>query len=304
MIDILLACFNGEKYITEQIDSILNQSYQNWNLIIRDDGSKDRTLEIVKEYIDMYPSKIHLIESTVPSGSAKMNFFQLMQVSTQSYVMFCDQDDIWFSDKVQITLEKMIQTEYEYPDLPILVHSDLEVVDEKGRKIADSLYHYQSIDVSYFNRIERMLVQNTVTGCTMMINRSMLNLVASMPSQAIMHDWWIALFAISHGHIEYINEPTIYYRQHERNEVGAKNTKSFSYWLMQLNRIGVLHNQLQKTYDQALVFSEFVSGRKQTIVNDYASLANKHKLRRIFKLIRGGYLKNTWIRRLGQLFLS
>lgn len=303
MIDILLACYNGEDYIREQLDSILNQSYQNWNLIIRDDGSSDKTLKVVNEYVERYPEKIQLMNSTFPSGSSKLNFFFLMQEAKQPYVMFCDQDDIWLSNKIEKTLDKMIETEKNNFNLPILIHSDLEVVDEKGDSLASSLYQYQSIDVGYFNRIERLLVQNMVTGCTMMINRPLMKLIKSMPEQAIMHDWWIALHAISFGEIVYIDEPMVRYRQHARNEVGAKDTKSFSYWIKQLSRIKILQVQLHKTYEQAQTFSEIAFEDSQSIAKAYASLTNRSKLMKIIGLIRGGFLKNTWLRRLGQFIL-
>lgn len=303
MIDILLACYNGEDYIREQLDSILNQSYQNWNLIIRDDGSSDGTLRIVNEYVKQYPEKIQLMNSFSPSGSAKLNFFLLMQAAKKPYVMFCDQDDIWLSNKIQKTLDKMIETEKDNLSIPILVHSDLEVVDEQGNSLAGSLYRYQSIDVGYFNRIERLLVQNMVTGCTMMVNQPMMKLIKSMPEQAIMHDWWIALHAMSFGKIVYIDEPMVRYRQHGRNEVGAKDTKSFSYWVKQLSRIKILQVQLYRTYEQAQIFSEIAFENDQSVAKAYASLAKRRKLMRILGLIKGGFMKNTWIRRLGQFIL-
>ena len=129
-ISILLAAYNGEKYIREQIESVLSQTYANWELIAHDDGSSDATPAILSEYASLYPEKIRIIDAP-PTGSAKDNFFFLMNNTDGQYVMFCDQDDVWHADKLEKTIAEMQSIEEELsPETPILVFSELRVTDE------------------------------------------------------------------------------------------------------------------------------------------------------------------------------
>ena len=114
MIDILMATYNGEKYLAEQIESIINQSYTNWHLYIQDDCSTDRTLTVAFSYQKKFPEKITVIKNTKNSGSAKDNFFSMLSLSTSEYIMFSDQDDIWLPDKIKITHNRMLRLEKKY----------------------------------------------------------------------------------------------------------------------------------------------------------------------------------------------
>ena len=136
-IDILLATYNGESYLSSQLDSIINQSCDNWKILIRDDGSKDRTLEIIEWYTKKYNNQIFLIEDEKKNLGVCGNFSELLNHSHADYAMFCDQDDIWFKNKIKITFQKMKEMENTYgSDCPILVHTDLMVVDKNLEKIS------------------------------------------------------------------------------------------------------------------------------------------------------------------------
>ena len=222
MIDILVAVYNGEKYLKEQLTSILNQTYKEFNIIIRDDGSTDSSLYIIKEFNQLYPEKVTFVEG-VPSGSAKNNFFELINYAKSDYIMFCDQDDIWFENKIEVTLKKMQATENTYgKDVPILCHTDLTVVDKNLNTINPSFFKMQKFDITK-TTLNRALVQNIVTGYTMMINKALLDLAKGTNSEdIIMHDWWLFLIASAFGRVEVVTTPTILYRQHEENQVGAR----------------------------------------------------------------------------------
>ena len=105
-LDILLATYNGEKFLKEQINSLLDQSYKNWKLLIRDDMSTDCTMAILSDYISKYPDKIKLLKSNKRLGPCQ-SFNYLLQKSDSDYVMFCDQDDIWLPEKIELSLKKM-----------------------------------------------------------------------------------------------------------------------------------------------------------------------------------------------------
>jgi glycosyltransferase involved in cell wall biosynthesis len=227
---ILMATYNGDKFIKEQIESILNQTYQNWKLIIHDDNSKDNTVKIIKEYIYKYPEKIVFIDDKISTGGAKENFTYLLNKidDNYDYVMFCDQDDVWIENKIELTLNKMIEVEKENIDKPVIIHTDLKVVDESLKTISESFFTYQNIKPEWSKDLYISLVQNSVTGCTMMINKKAKEVSLPIGNNAIMHDWWILLKVLQNkGIVDFINEPIILYRQHSSNDTGAKGFSLF-----------------------------------------------------------------------------
>lgn len=306
MIEILLATYNGEKYLSQQIDSILNQNFKDWVLLCRDDGSTDGTMEILKRYQQAYPKKIQILDSSIRLGSAKDNFSELLNHSTGDYIMFCDQDDVWLPEKIQVTFNKMIESEQRDVICPILVHTDMKVVDENLGVISHSFLHYQLLDG---NRTEprQLLVQNVVTGCTIMMNKSLVQLARQIPKEAIVHDWWVALIASVFGKITFIDQATILYRQHGANSIGAKKVKSFKYLMAQLRLINQVKLNHRKNINQAKAFFEcFENSYSENVkalkpVNLYLDIQTKKKIGRIFGLIRYGYLRNSLIMKIVQI---
>lgn len=223
MIQILLATYNGEKYIKEQLESLLCQTWGDWQVLIHDDGSKDDTISIVKEFCHCYPEKFKLIDDGVLFGNSRDNFAHLLSMSTADYMMFCDQDDVWLPEKIKKTYIAMHQAEVVYGSImPIIVHSDLEIVDQDLNQIAPSMFDYQGLHIN-FQSLVQCLAKNSVTGCTMMLNSAARRVSLPISKNAIMHDWWIAAKVVQAGGIiEWINEPLIQYRQHGGNAVGAK----------------------------------------------------------------------------------
>ncbi|MBE3594368.1 MAG: glycosyltransferase family 2 protein [Candidatus Carbobacillus altaicus] len=221
-IDILLATYNGEDYLPDQLNSLLTQSNQDWFLLIHDDGSTDKTVNIIKRYQNLYPDKIYYVDDKIIAGGAKNNFAHLMNLSTSDYIMFCDQDDIWKNNKVEITYKKMLELEKLYPDKPILIHTDLTVVDNELKLIAHSLFEYQKLPKK-INNILNMIVLNNITGCTVMINKKAKEISLPIHKKAIMHDWWVGCkVKQNEGIIYFIDYSTILYRQHKKNSLGAK----------------------------------------------------------------------------------
>ena len=222
MIQILLATFNGESFLKDQLDSLLAQSYEGWAVLIHDDGSSDKTVDIIRCYCKSYPNKFYFLDDGICFGNSKDNFSFLLEKSTAEYVMFCDQDDVWLPEKIELTLAEMNKIEAQYSNMPIVVHTDLRVVDSVLSTIAESMFSYQGLPRSYGN-LTQALAKNSVTGCTMMLNAKARHASLPIHRNAVMHDWWIAAMTLKAGGVvKLVDVPLILYRQHGGNAVGAK----------------------------------------------------------------------------------
>ncbi len=150
------------------------------------------------------------------------NFSRLLEQADAPYVMFCDQDDVWLPDKIEITLAAMRELERQHgAETPLLVHTDLMVVDERLNRLGKSLWLFQCTEPQRLTKLNRLLMQNFATGCTVMINRALRDLAVPVPAEALMYDWWLALVATAFGRVAAVEDPTVLYRQHGRNDTGA-----------------------------------------------------------------------------------
>ena len=242
-IAVLLSTYNGEKFLGEQLDSLLAQSHKNFILVVRDDGSCDRTVSILKSYAGDHPERIHLLSRDGVNMGASAGFAFLVDYVLKNkellrlkstYMMFCDQDDTWFPDKIEKLLAAMLATEADNDStLPIIVHSDLEVVSEKNTLIAKSLISYQGLEIGR-SSFPNLVISNLVTGCTALINEPLAEKALPVPEKAIMHDWWLALVASAFGKLVYLDIPLVHYRQHGNNTIGAKEFTNVSVGSMAL----------------------------------------------------------------------
>lgn len=222
-IEILLATYNAGPYLKAQIDSLLAQTYPHWRLLVHDDGSTDGTQEIINCYVSRFPDKITWINDGIRKGSAKDNFSHLMGMAQSAYVAFCDQDDVWCPDKLQLSIDLLQNREAEVGAAkPLLVFTDLMVVDSELNCLAPSFWAYQSIPPTLANSLNQLAVRNCVTGCTVLMNRAALQVSLPVPQKIYMHDWWCGLSVLAgNGELIAFPEATVCYRQHDKNAVGA-----------------------------------------------------------------------------------
>ncbi|UFP95970.1 glycosyltransferase family 2 protein [Gloeobacter morelensis] len=305
-VEILLATYNGEPFLAEQLDSLRAQTWSDWQLQVRDDGSQDGTLTILKHYCGLDP-RIVLVEPDGRRLGACGSFAELLQRSRADYLMFCDQDDRWWPQKIATTLEAMRTAERTRSRCPVLVHSDLAVVDAQMRPLSPSFWKYQSLD-PHRARLQHLLVQNVVTGCATMINAPLRALALPIPvAAAVMHDWWLALVAAAFGQIASIERPLVDYRQHQRNRLGAKRF-SAAYIVDRLGAIAEIRRSLLDTQRQAQAFLERYAERldpaTRILVADYADLARHNLLNRKVKILKHRYFKHNLARTLGMLLLG
>ncbi len=216
-IAILIATYNGEKHLTVLLDSIIAQTANNYVCYIHDDGSTDRTLTIINEYAERYSDIIHIVDGEA-QGGAKNNFLYLLENVECEYYMFCDQDDYWLPDKV----EKSYKALSKKPEDSIMcVYTDLQVANDRLEIINESFYKYTKLN-PLKNSYKELLMNNVCVGCTMMFNRNLRNMVINIRSNnIIMHDWLVALMASLFGEMIYLDHPTVMYRQHDSNSIGA-----------------------------------------------------------------------------------
>ena len=302
MLTILLSCYNGERYLPEQLDSLLGQTFRDFKIAILDDGSADRTPDILQEYRKKYPNIITVETLPHNSGGAKYGFWTLMSSRRDDYLMLCDQDDVWLPDKVEKTLSCMRELERRFGGrTPLAVHTDLMVVDAKLTPLAPSFWQWADIDCSRTD-FRFQLTHAVMTGCTVLYNRALAEYFTGQPRFFVMHDWWVMLTASAFGQVGWLPEPTILYRQHRDNAVGAQNVRSLRFRLWQLTHLPQLRRKMRESFWQAESFlrcyrSRLAPGQRR-LLEDFCSIMKKRKLgrwrtARRLGIYRGGPLRSA-----------
>ena len=305
-VSIVMSTYNGEKYLEEQLNSILSSTYQDIDLYIHDDGSTDRTMEILAGYSDRDPERIHVYRNEVNLGYT-LNFLHGVCDTTADYIMLCDQDDVWKPDKIRNTLKRMRHMEAQFgKEVPIAVFTDAEVVDGCLNKLHDSFFRSGKLNPRKTD-LAHILMENKLIGCTVMINASLRRILKSrsMPKMARYHDWWIALIAAACGKIGFLPEQTILYRQHRANVVGSRSFLSYV-----KDRISSLEKQrkavlaLEKQAEEFLeLYRDYISEDRKQIIHDFAYLQEEGFIRKRMIIHKNGYLKTGLIRNLGLMII-
>lgn len=292
---ILLATFNGEKYIAEQLESLLKQTYQDFVCYIHDDGSVDETCQICLEYASKFSEKFVILK--YPStGSAKNNFISMLRYPQEDYVMFCDQDDVWLPTKIENTLNCMKKKELS--GKYTLVFSDLKVVRSDLSVIAPSYMRYTKKNI---NRItwESFLIKGFMPGCTFMLNRKLVNAIIENTmvnyGKVSMHDWWAVLVNASlDGVIGCVEDPLMLYRQHDANCVGVKrktiaraikeNAGHFLSGQYAKQKNSVIRGYREQA-EQLLTYKA-LSEEKRRFIQQFAEIGSKNKILRVLFYVK------------------
>lgn len=229
-IAILMATYNGEKYLTEQINSIIRQSNHDWTLYIQDDGSSDNTINIINSYHD---NRIVLVDVGLTRLGAGMNFMSLLNMVESEYYMFCDQDDVWFNNKIEIEYERMIEEENKHSKTtPIIVHTSRTFTDSNlNVRLENEFNPKRHSKINVIKKIAKLKNPNIlriytiVGGCTMMLNHAVKNIVFPYINVRV-HDSICAMAVANKGGvISTIIEPTMYYRLHTTNTCGVSDNR-------------------------------------------------------------------------------
>lgn len=261
---ILLSTYNGEKYIKEQLESLLKQDYPDLNILIRDDGSKDSTISIVGDYQEKH-SNIELIKGK--NVGVISSFFDLILQADEhaDFFAFCDQDDYWKPTKLSRAISLL---EKEDSSTPLLYFSKLDLVDDQLQFLKHSQIPPRGTG------LENALIQNIATGCTIVFNRAMLELFKSKVPDVeniTMHDAWFYLLATAFGKTVYDEESHLLYRQHSSNTLGMANNKLKSAMIRYKNfqKTGKEKPFTKQTEEFYRLFKDELSSNQRKLVEDF-----------------------------------
>lgn len=309
MIKIVMCTYNGEKYIAEQIDSLFDNDFKDWELIISDDRSMDGTISIAENYRLRYQGRIKININKERKGVVE-NFLSAAykaaeNITDSDYVMFCDQDDVWNCDKISKTLKGMIELGSDYGNnIPLLVCTDACVADDRLNVINESFMKMNHYNINRMD-MPHLMMENKVQGCTVMINRRLARMLDRLPVNATMHDAWLALIAAAFGKIKYIDEPTMKYRQHGNNVQGSVGYKEDI-----RNKFLNLGAQRQIVMDTVPQIAEFLemygaqlSSQTQNEATAFATLPQQGLWLRRYNIIKYHMWKSGVFRNVGLMML-
>lgn len=222
MFDIVLATYNGEKYLAEQLSSIFNshdiEAIE--RVIVVDDGSVDDTLSIIAQFQTEYPC-IELIVNPEQALGPAANFARGLELATAPWVMLCDQDDIWHPCKLQ-DFRRSIRNHRLNANDCNAVFSEVALIDANGKKLPKNYSRFKNIPPDWYQKFSNLIQQNSINGCALCVSQGLIKRAAPIPSDCYMHDWWLVLFASAFGQLVKIDWELVYYRQHRSNTFGAR----------------------------------------------------------------------------------
>jgi len=308
-ISVLMATFNGASHLREQMDSILKQEGPEISLYISDDGSTDSTVQILQEFENKFPSKIHLLPPSSRTQGACIHFLNILQNVDSDLFLFADQDDIWTFDHVKSLYEKYQSLNDSEKAKPILIFSDMKIIDANGKVFADSFLKTENLPQGVPNS-HFYFVQNNVSGCVSLLNSALKRLVLKnsellfQNTQKIpMHDFFFATTAATFGNIYFVRKLLSFYRKHANNAVGIQQVKNGKHILKRLTQQSAdLERSIQYTDFFATYFKEDLEAGEFQILQDFANIKSRSKLSRIGWMLKHGFLKYGIFRKCVQLW--
>ncbi|NQP14608.1 glycosyltransferase family 2 protein [Streptococcus suis] len=287
-VNILMSTYNGQQFLAEQIRSIQEQTYTDWTLFIRDDGSSDNTKEILKDF-ERQDSRVHLIDSDKSDNLGVIkSFHKLVNHDRADYYFFSDQDDVWLPNKLELSLNEA----QNYPaNLPLMVYMDLKVVNQDLEIMTESMVKSQSHHAN--TELVQELTENTVTGGVAMINHHLAEMW-QVTEDILMHDWYLALLASALGKLVFIDKPGELYRQHADNVLGARTlSKRFKKWIRPHILFAVYWDLIKNSQKQARYLLQMpLSQSNRELIEAFVTIMDKPMLERFRILRKYGLRKN------------
>lgn len=298
---ILMSTFNGERFIEEQINSIRNQTFKDWTLYIRDDGSTDETISIINRF-EKKDNRIRLISDNMKRLRPMKSFLTLLKEVEADFYFFCDQDDFWKRNKLKVMINQILNQDNRKPNL---VYCNLQCVDSSLNPI-DNKFNSLVGTVTGFSRC----ITNDMPGCVMLINKVLRDLTVKYTTnykEIMMHDWWIALIAQFCGKIIFLNDRLILYRQHGDNAVGAGKNGNVIKKIFQKGIIKKQKKLILQTYWQTTNFyntyKNYLSKEDIVFLKGFILCKNKSAFYRFNYLIKNNIHSSYLLRTIVYDFL-
>lgn len=282
MISVAMCTYNGEKYIQEQLESIINQSMPPDEIVICDDCSKDNTLEILKDTLNSYDGIVQLVSNKHNLGYRK-NFEKAISLCHGDIIFLSDQDDVWNKDKIEI-----IKTEIEKDKNILLAFHDVEIVDENLCLINKSFWNVLHFDYMKFieNDFRRLMESNVIQGSACAFRKELFTYAVPFPECAV-HDEWLGLIAYAKGAILPVNLKLAKYRQTNNNAIGAGNITFIKKIKRYLNNSKAEYNPYIKAIEK----------RQEIIQVYYNYIIKENELKKFNKITFEFYNKRIdWLR--------
>lgn len=281
MVDILMATYNGERYITAQIYSLLYQSCRDIRIIIHDDGSSDKTVDIVNE-ISKTDKRIMLINDGIKCGSAGKNFIHLLRYSSAKFIMFCDQDDIWLDNKVDLMLNEIKKYSQE---CPLVIYSNsyiwlankgIEgVLQQNGTK---ALRDYLFLNCG-------------VQGCASIFNEKMRDELLKWTGNISMHDHLLQMIGVTFGNIYYMESSLMLYRRHSASVTASMSIKASIRERLIKNKtlpvVSIIHLNTIKKF--LTIYLPLLSSQDRVLIREYISMTQMNTAKRILTVLRNRF---------------
>ncbi len=295
-VNILLSTYNGEKYLEEQVESIQNQTFTDWNLLIRDDGSTDGTVSVIRS-LAARDKRIRFInDGNIANRGVVGSFYELVKYEDADYYLFCDQDDYWLKDKIDTQIAEAQRHSADEPHMnymdPVVVNADLKTINSS--MIRSQSGHANTLLV-------QELTENTVTGGVSLINRALAEKWQGVNPDIMMHDWFLALCATAYGSLVFIDKPGELYRQHEANVLGARTlSKRLRTFAQPWKLVGKYWTLITRSQKQAaiLLSESYANGlldEKRRMIGAFVDVTSQKFLQRIKTLGKYRFRKNKMV---------
>jgi len=280
MIDILLATYNGEKYLEQQLFSLLSQTYKNWRVLIHDDGSTDNTKNIINRFIRI-DERVVLIDDGISGLGCAANFIHLLQFSHAEFIMFCDQDDIWLEYKID---EMLSLIKLKNQTIPQVVYSNSYAFQAHRGIIG------KKVTLTYPKNLNSFLFLNSgIQGCSSIFNAEMRNILQIPLNSIAMHDHLLNLAGLALGEVNYLDKSLMLYRQHNANVTGKADVnftdKVKRFFYLKKNPV-IKRSHLNAVKDFYLVHNYFIPKKNKIIIEKFINLESINLIIKIILVLK------------------
>lgn len=295
-LDICMAMYNGAEWLEDFLWSIKRQTHSKWRLIVSDDGSNDGSLDILKSFFCNDPNRLVIVVRESIGRGIVRNFHDALAAARADYIFLADQDDVWLPDKLS-KLYKLIKELEGEDKSAALIFSDMLVVDEHLNTLSDSWWRYSGVTPKWVFSFKNMLCQNAVPGCSVVINRRLLDAALPIPASALMHDWWLLLVCSIVGKIAYCPDKIFLYRRHKKaatySDMGGVIAALGRFFFQGKMVRSNFHDTVTQAISLKSVYEKRMSKPNLLVVQDYINASKENWIVKRWLFIKNGIRRTT-----------